>query len=321
MFNRIKKTILFQAWASALLCLLSHNCFAVSPPSSSANAWFTGPLLTPSGKVVPKGHFNLEPYLFCSISKGRYGPAWKSISHPKFSQITPQLQIKVGLTERLDTSICLQSVYSKTRGISSSSFGDLPISFDYQIIPPSDGNAVLKFTLQEIFPTGKFKGLNPALFNTDVGGLGSFVTIFGITGAKLFHLPQKRYLSTRANISLALPAPAHIRGYNVYGGDFSTRGKAYPGIALSIFIGSEYTLTENWVLALDILSEFSAKSRFRGYSETPVCLPSSSQFSLAPAIEYNWSQSIGVIAGPWFTVAGRNCPSFISFVGAINMYF
>jgi hypothetical protein len=48
--------------------------------------------------------------------------------------------------------------------------------------------------------------------------------------------------------------------------------------------------------------------------------PSSSQYSLAPAIEYNWSQNIGLIGGVWFTVAGQNISQFNSIVIALNYY-
>ncbi len=49
--------------------------------------------------------------------------------------------------------------------------------------------------------------------------------------------------------------------------------------------------------------------------------PSSEQWSLAPAIEYDWSTHFGVISGVWFTVAGRNAPAFANWVTAANFYF
>jgi hypothetical protein len=47
----------------------------------------------------------------------------------------------------------------------------------------------------------------------------------------------------------------------------------------------------------------------------------SAYFSLAPAIEYNWSDYVGIITGAWFTIAGRNALTFISSVTALNVVF
>lgn len=37
-------------------------------------------------------------------------------------------------------------------------------------------------------------------------------------------------------------------------------------------------------------------------------------------MEYNFNASVGIIAGVWFTVVGRNSPDFISAVMALNIY-
>jgi hypothetical protein len=44
-------------------------------------------------------------------------------------------------------------------------------------------------------------------------------------------------------------------------------------------------------------------------------------FSLAPALEYNWSENAGVIAGVAFTVAGRNTSATVMPVMAVNWIF
>jgi hypothetical protein len=36
------------------------------------------------------------------------------------------------------------------------------------------------------------------------------------------------------------------------------------------------------------------------------------QISFAPEVEYNFSQSSGLLAGVWFTVAGKNSSAFAS---------
>ena len=92
-------------------------------------------------------------------------------------------------------------------------------------------------------------------------------------------------------------------------------------------MGFEYSLTRNWVLATDFVGIFGSKSRFLGNpGKNLMGLPSSNikrasiQYSLAPAIEYNWSESLGVIAGCWFTVAGKNSAKFENYTVSLNYF-
>jgi len=58
-----------------------------------------------------------------------------------------------------------------------------------------------------------------------------------------------------------------------------------------------------------------------GAADGLVARGSSEVFTLAPAVEYNWSSSMGVIVGTVFTAAGRNASANIVPVAAINMVF
>lgn len=48
-----------------------------------------------------------------------------------------------------------------------------------------------------------------------------------------------------------------------------------------------------------------------------VGLPSSEQFSFAPAIEYNFTENFGIITGVWLSAFGRNSPRFRT--GIVNI--
>ena len=147
-------------------------------------------------------------------------------------------------------------------------------------------------------------------------------------------------------------APVHVKGINAYGGAKDTKGKIYPGNQFLQVLGLELSLTQRWALALDILNIYGNKTRFTGKKGTgatgsgspnnpgdfnpiipvnpfqtliPVPLvvvggPSFNQFSLAPALEYNWNNNLGIIGGAWFTVAGRNTADFVQWVIAFNLY-
>lgn len=304
---------------------LPQFCLGVSgvPEHGHTLPWFTGPLLTPTARVLSEGQVNLEPYLFYTVNTGKYGNNWKPVATPKFYQINPQLQVKVGVAKNLDLSISLQSSCSWTQGRVGSAFGDLPVGFDYQLYHGEEDSwlTFAKFSFQEILPTGKYQRLSPHKLGTDIGGAGTFGSQVGLGFSKLVKFCDGRYMNSRCFFSATFSTPVHVHGLNAYGGDPGTRGTVRPGVDFAFLAGTEYMLTANWVLACDIQIAYSNKTSFKGSSVTPVSSPSSAQFSIAPAIEYNWDESIGLIVGPWFTVAGRNSPQFYGLVAALNYVY
>lgn len=131
----------------------------------------------------------------------------------------------------------------------------------------------------------------------------------------------------RLLLQYSLPAPVSLKGFSVYGGGYSAKGRIFPGQNLEADLGVELSLTRRWALACDLVGTWAARSRFQGNpGMTPdgrrsrVGAGSSVQYTLAPAIEYNWSANIGVIGGGWFTLGGRNSVRFWSAVFAFNYY-
>lgn len=323
--NQSERSVYFSAhiWRWFLLIFLSFfgRGICVSPAYPGDHPWLTGPLFTPSGEVIGFGHFDIEPYFFLTTRTGRYDKNWHAVSIRKFHQLNAQVTIKAGIHERITFSCLPQYFHNETQKVSTSGFGDLPIGFDIQLLEEKDGRPPVKLIIQETIPIGRYHKLKAVNKGTDAIGLGSFSTQVGLASCKLFHFKDDHYLSTSANFFVVYFAPVHVRGINVYGGDDSTNGTVYPGTSFNFYCSAEYTLTENWVLALDVLSYFSLKGHFKGFSEKAVSSPSTAQISLAPAIEYNWSKTVGVIAGPWFTVGGKNSTCFYSAVAAVNFYF
>lgn len=319
MLNRLAQ-FLFSI-SICLFCSTSVVCFGISPPLEGDLPWFTGPLFTPSARLVEKGHVNIEPYILWREINGHYDNNWNASSTPKINQIITELPIKWGIADKFNISFLFTSQYKWNKKTSSAGLGDFVATLEYQLYNNKSNEFAIKVYLQEIFPTGKYRKLHATKMGTDSFGGGSFITIAGITFSKLFHLNNNHYLKTRLNIAETFPSEVHVKGINSYGGDPSTNGKVFPGNTFAVLFGAEYTLTKNWVLAIDIISLFSSKTRFKGNTLLPVNHPSSAQFTAAPAIEYNFSQTIGIIAGPWFTFAGRNSDRFHGFVAALNWYF
>ncbi len=302
----------------------------VSPEvEETKGPWFTGPLLTGSSHVVPLGYFNLEPYLFVFDFNGSYDKEWEAHSSPTFIEVNPVFLFQVGLTKDLDFTMAPQFFYQRTQGQAATRFGDLGLGLDYQLLWDKPGKwwPAIKLVAREVFPTGKYQHLSPRKKGTDEGGLGSFETDLGLVFGRLFHLWGNHYLSTRLSTTYGIPANVHVEGFNSFGGGFGTRGTVRVGNTISTLFAFEFNMSLNWALALDVNYVYGNKTSFsgkRGFNpdgtKASVGGPSFNQVSLAPAIEYNFNESWGIIAGSWFTVAGRNSNRFVSGVIAVNWF-
>lgn len=292
--------------------------------------WFTGTLLSISGAVLTKDNYNIEPYLFVTTRTGAYDSEWKGHSKPNFQIINAWFFTEIGLNEFMDIELLPQVLYQSTRGHSFFGFGDFLATLGFQILTADTNKWKLdmKAFVDELFPTGKYQKLNPKKLATDAIGGGSFVTSPGFSIGRLFEFSRHHFLTTRLNFTYSYFAPVHVRGFNTYGGGFRTHGKVFPGSAFVGLVGFEYSLTRNWVLAMDILNIYQNKTRFSGRVGHDAAgipsvnkRPSLDQLSLTPSVEYNFNQNFGIIAGSWLTVKGRNTPRFISGVIAVNYYF
>lgn len=114
----------------------------------------------------------------------------------------------------------------------------------------------------------------------------------------------------------------------MYGTGPGFRGDASLGDGYSINLAGEYSVTRNWVLALDVFRQYSDGTRVRGYvtedgerREVRRDIGSSWRLGVAPAIEYNFSGTVGVIVGARWFAAGRNADASITPVAAINLVF
>lgn len=289
-----------------------------------------------------------------------YDKEWKVQHIPTFVTVQSQSQFKWGFAKDFDIQTTPTFSWNHRHGQARWVFNDLPIGVDYQLLRNHPGKwyPMIKLSLSELFPTGKYQHLNPLKNGTDAGGAGSYQSQLGVTFGKLFHLRGKCWLNLRFNAAYTYLAPLHVKGLNVYGGAKDTDGTIYPGNQFSQILGLELTMARRWALALDIQNVYGNKSRFSGKpgtgtrgsaispgtsgvitTPTPVSpttpnlfsllapippatvgTPSFSQISLAPALEYNWNENLGIIGGAWFTVAGRNSADFFQWVIAFNLY-
>ncbi len=285
--------------------------------------WFTGPLIAPSGYTVKPGHLTFQTYYDAFVNVGKYNRHWKTLSTPNFYNYNIRARLKTGITRWMDVQVIPQVSYREKEGRHYAGFNDLSLSFSFQVLKfgieapwPS-----LRLILSTTIPSGKYQHLNPHRKFTDALGTGSWYPEIALVFSKLFHIGGIHFLETRFFSGYRIATPTSIKGFNAYGGDASTRGTAYPGNVFFADAAFQYNLTQNWALACDLFYRHQDHSRFSGKTSTPTTLPSSEQFSLAPALEYNWSKNLGLIAGVWFSAAGRNTPQFINGIISLNAYF
>ncbi|MFI5333973.1 MAG: hypothetical protein ACHQT8_02255 [Chlamydiales bacterium] len=303
------------------------------PAPTTANEveefWSTGTLLSPFAYVTPKGYIDVEPMLFVTRTNGRYDRNWRAQDAPKAVNVNALLVVQIGITDRIDFQIIPDAFYNHIQGTSSTNFGDLPLGFDFQLLSEKKGEwwPAIKFSIIEIFPTGKYQRLDPKKNGTDVTGLGAYATVPFLVFSKRVNLPKPYSLNTYFTLEYLFAPPVHVRGYNTYGGGFGTRGTVRPGNIFTAILSGELNLTKNWVLVLDIQNIYGNKSSFSGKhgknadgTRASVGAPSFNELTLAPAIEYNFSAKWGVIAGAWFAIAGRNTERFAGGTIAINWY-
>ncbi len=328
-----------KKWALVgILCLgdiLQAQCGLESPISTSTaptidpKPWLTGPLIAPIGEVVPYGDFIVKSYVYFTTNTGFYNKNWHSVSaRENFFTLQAQFLCFFGLTPWCDLNIIPQFFYETTSGQHSVHFGDLTIGLDFQLMdvdftPYFPG---IKFAVREVFPTGNFQRLSPRKLWTDQTGGGTFATQFDLVFYKIFPLQGLHRLSTTLSGQYTVNTPVNVHGFNTYGGGFGANGKALPGNSFQGIMSFELTLNQNWVLALDNIYTHTNSTSFFGIpgivfggTLANAGKPSSDQLSFAPAIEYNFSRNLGVIAGCWFSALGRNSTEFRS--GVINFVY
>jgi hypothetical protein len=120
-------------------------------------------------------------------------------------------------------------------------------------------------------------------------------------------------------------AKVGLHGTSVYGTSQGFVGHASPGVAGNFGFGSSYCLTQRWVLAFDLVQKFAHGSRIEGADALGNAVNTkqfgSARTGIAPAVEYNFSSHVGLIAGVELSVLGRNMSSYVAPQMALSSSF
>ncbi|HEV7714649.1 MAG TPA: hypothetical protein VGO53_03585 [Steroidobacteraceae bacterium] len=278
----------------------------------------------------------IEPYLFDAISYGRYeanGHRRSTAHSDGFGSLT---YINYGVADRFTVGLIPKFSFNEPAsrpGSSRVGMGDVSVQAQYRLTQFEEGSWIptTSVNLSESFPTGKFDRLGE---NTSDGfGNGARTTTASVYSQYFFWMPNGRILRTRLNLSWSFSNHPDVEGISVYGTEAGFRGRAEPGDGFVANGAWEYSVTRNWVLAMDATYEHSGNTRVSGsnlpLSGGPLPAPgtvdiernfgSSETFSLAPAVEYNFNGNVGVILGAKVTLSGRNSSALVVPAVAVNI--
>jgi hypothetical protein len=291
---------------------------AQTPASVVDSQWFTGSLIAPSSGPTQAGVYEIEPYAIYTSNSGAYGPNW--IHHPiagSASVAQSEIVLEYSVTDRLTVETVPSFGYAWADQATSrgAGVGDLPIELKYRFVDANRATGAPSVTafLGMSFPTGAYDRLvNPGL----ALGSGAYTAREGVLLQSLFVLGGHA-LRLRLYGDVYEPvASVPLTGISAYGTAQGFHGHASPGISADGGLGIEYGLTQSWVLAFDLVQNYSNTTNVSGAVGNAAIAatknPSSIAFSLAPAVEYNFNANLGVIAGVQFSVAGRNTSSYIA---------
>jgi len=275
------------------------------------SARWTGPLLASNAETLPRGHVYTEPYFFDGISGGDH--------HPGSSGF-----YQYGLRD--NWTVGMQPFFSvgTERFNRGAAIGDFKLLSQVRLshFTPDHQVPSVALVTNLIVPTGKHDRLG-TLKNGH--GSGAFAPEVGINVQQYFLLKNGRLLRARINVLHDFPLRTKVAGRSVYGTANGFRGHARPGAKTSLILGAEYSVSKEWVLALDIERDQWGKTKVNGRNASGAPIdqtsPKSWNVGFAPAVEYNWSDRAGAIVGVWIVPKGHNTRSSVTPAIAIQRFW
>ena len=268
---------------------------AASSRERADEAWWTGPIVAASAETLPQGRVLVEPYFFDVHTSGQ-------------NQLTNLNYVLYGLTE----GFSLGAIFSEgeirqahDRPSSSVQAGDVVLFGQFRLthFTPENPIPTVSFVFEETLPVGRYDNLGN--HESNGMGTGAYTTSLGIYIQDYVWLPNGRILRPRLDVLEAFPGDVPLKNASVYGTSPGFSGNARPGRSFVADAALEYSVTQHWVLALDCVYRRSAATAITGLhadifeeavSYSAVIGPSAG-FVFAPAVEFNFSENLGILVG------------------------
>jgi len=314
--------------AGLALGLLAASAHADSGTSAEPDIRFTGPLAT-GAPPLPKGLVNVEPYLIDTQVRGVYD------EHGNRHHVdgvpddwTLLVPVSFGLTDRLGVGATFSATDASTvSGGRKWDLGDTGVSASYLVARSDWKNSALTATIKQNIPSGQADGLHRHRL-AQATGSGAATTQLQLSGQAYFL--ADRNLRGRFSVGWRIPGThASIDGDSAYGTPEDFHGRAELHAASQASVSLEYSFNPEWVLAADLIYEQDRGTHVRGVATSSdgvrsaydQALPMSWRMSVAPAVEYNFTDDVGLIAGAQVSLDGRNSAAIFAPQVALNMVF
>lgn len=342
LFRNIQKISYFIAFFSPILFYSSSSFGNETKPITDNSATsdtshsgsnvlsdqrYTGSLLSPSGAVTKAGTLAIEPYFQSTISRGAYlsDGSVKNNKHRTDSADSFML-IKYGITNNLSLQVTPQVNYYWNGKTTSSSvhFSDLPVDLQYRWIDQVDSRMQpsLSTFLGMSFPTGDYDQLGRSLDGT---GSGQYTLRFGLQSQAAYEIFHHALRFRWWGVGRKPLASRNIQGISNFGTGKDYEGNVRSGLFGNYGFSAEYGITKAWVLAFDFQYDWAKGTRIKGSYPNSRYMRNvtgaSHDIQLAPAVEYNFTPNMGVIAGAAVTVDGHNTNDFVQPQFAVNIVF
>jgi hypothetical protein len=273
-----------------------------------------GPILPISANTQPKGTLSFQPFLYFINVKEQ------SERFPGISSFITQVFLQYGILDFMDFRTSIQTSYATRQNKKAYELMDSMAGFSFQLYKIPNSTSI-RLMIYEIFPTGKYQRLTPDKVYVQGIGEGSFQTGIMLMVSQQFH---KRFVMY-GNLVYFAYTKVHVNGFNFYGGGFGTNGIVNPGDVMEGIISGELSISKRVALTCDFMYFYKLPTGFKGNSgitedgqKASCTMPYKFQISMCPAVEYSFSDNIGLCGGAWFSLYNRNVFDFMS--GVVTLY-
>jgi len=283
--------------------------------------WFKGGPLSFSGMSLKRGTFKIKNYMLVEHVNHFYDSTWLPVPIRGRIGFTEVFDLRLGISDRVDFTMVLREQSQFVNHQASYRLGDSKIRLGIQLSKPHEtlNHIFYRLLLEQTFPTGHFKNLNPTQKDLEVSGLGYYRTGAVLAAETLRHMDQ-RLIRTRLSAGYGFSPPSCLlTNYSLYGGAPGLQGKTGSIHDAFTTFGLEYTLTQHVCLVSDFEYSFSSKGIFHQtkgalVNQTPFFIerPQFQLLTIAPGLQINFSYNLGFNLCAWFSAAGKNLPSFQS---------
>ncbi len=305
-----------------------------APPASatkplSREAWWTGSLLSASAGTMPVGHWLVEPYVVDSHVDAAFDADGHRHEVSSVVRDFTAAYVMYGLADGVSIGVqprALLGARNSGDPSSSAAVGDLTLMLQVRLSRSSPGSwrPATSIVLSETLPTGRYDRLGASAVSAS--GAGAHRTDLGFYAQSVGDVLGSHPLRARLNATVGWSDHPDVVDLSVYGTPQGFRGHARPGRWVSVDTAFEFSVSRQWVLALDLVYQGQASTIVEGQVGTGsdrirTTDGTSRAWAVAPAVEYNFNARFGLIAGYKATLAGRNATADRTGAIALNMVF